>query len=222
MARRNSNSRRRTNRNSQDSQKAASGTYVPSSLSLRNTQKARYVTTVILTGTNVTPATTTGYAYLTVTSGLWTSSSPWTALDSLYQFVKPDCARISVTFNRATGSSDNPRVSFVPTPDGNAVGNLGMNLSTLESATGRSFVGGPGQTIAFNCEPAVLLSAYNTVSNGYMSVRPQRLSTANLPLVYYGDLLLYTPGINLSLVPQYIQIKIEFAFQFEVLTTATQ
>ena len=189
---------------------------------MRNIAKSKFVTTVILTGGNVTPATTTGYSYLTVSSGLWSSSSPWTQLIALYQFVRPLGCRISVTFNRATGNTDNPRVTFVPTPAGNAVGNLGMNLSTFEASLGRSFTGGPGQTVSFNSDPSVLVSVYNTVSNGYMAQEPGTLSVSSLPLVYYGDLLLYTPGILLSSVTQYVQIKIEFSYEFSVLANTTQ
>lgn len=170
----------------------------------------------------MTPATTTGYSYLTITSGLWTSSSPWSQLAALYQFVKPRKCRIEVTFNRATGNSDNPRVTFVPTPAGNAVGSLGMNLSTFETALGTSKTGGPGQILSHAYDPYVLLSLYNTVSNGYMSATPGVLSVANLPLVYYGDLLIYTPGILLSSVTNYISIKLIFDFEFSVLTASTQ
>ncbi len=194
-----------------------SGYTVPSTLSIRNNQKFKAVTTVLLTGGNVTPATTTGYAWITITSSQWSSSSPWTQLAALYQFVRPLGCRISVTFNRATGTTDNPRMSFVPTPAGTPVGNLGMALSTLESPTGRSFVGGPGQTITGNFDPYVSISCYNTVANGYQVSRPGYLSLDNLPLVYYGDLLFFTPGVNVSTVTAYLTIKLEFIHEFFLL-----
>lgn len=211
-------SRRRRNRN--QSQNSDNQTLtIPRSI---NGQRARYHTTVTFTGGNVTPATTTGYAYLVVSSSLWTSSSPWTQLAALYQFVRPLGASIEVTFNRATGTTDNPRVAFVPTPAGTPVGNLGMNLSTFESALGKNVSGGPGTICSFRCSPSVLVALYNTVISGYMSMRPGALTISSLPLVYYGDLLLYTPGILLSSVTNYVTIKIKFDFEFSVLTSVTQ
>lgn len=197
-----------------------SGYTVPSTLSIRNNQKVRAVTTVLLTGGNVTPATTTGYAWITITSGLWTSSSPWTQLAALYQFVRPLGCRVSVTFNRATGNTDNPRMSFVPTPAGTPVGSLGMSLSTLESPSGRSFVGGPGQTLTGNFDPYISIAAFNTVANGYQVSKPGYLNLNSLPLVYYGDILFFTPSINLSTVTAYVTIKIEFIHEFFLLDPA--
>jgi len=136
--------------------------------------------------------------------------------------VRPLGVTIEVTYNRATGTTDNPRVSFVPTPSGAPVGNLGMNLSTFESALGKNVSGGPGTICSFRCPPSVLVALYNSVINGYMAMRPGALTISSLPLVYYGDLLFYTPGILLSSVTNYVTIKIKFDFEFSVLTSATQ
>lgn len=214
------NSRRKRNskHNSSYGSQALPNSYsVPGSLTIRNNQKVRYVLTTNLTGGNMSAATTLGYAYYNITSAAWSTCSAWTQLSALYQYVRPYGCRVSITFNRATGNTDNPRVAFVPTPAGTPVGTTSMSLSTLESPTGRSFVGGPGTTISGNIDPSVLISCYGPITNGYMPMRPSTLSLTNLPTVYYGDILLFTPSVNVTTVTAYVMVKLEFMFEFSVL-----
>lgn len=184
-----------------------------------NSQKLRVRLNVMLTGTNVTPATTAGYAYLPVTSGLFASASGYAQLAALFLKLKPIKVTTRITFNRATGTTDNPRVAFAPTPDGQPVGNLGMNLSTFESPLACQAVGGPGVTIVQSDPAMIALAVYNTVSNGYQMQRPQALSVRTMPLVYYHDVLFYTPGINLTTVANYVQIYLSFDLEFSCLRT---
>jgi len=184
-----------------------------------NSQALRVELAVMFTGTNVTPATTTGYAYLAVTSSLWSSASGYPQLAALFLKVKPIKVLSRVTFNRATGTTDNPRVAFAPTPDGQPVGNLGMNLSTFESPLAAQAVGGPGVTIAQSDPAMIAVAVYNTVSNGYQMQRPSALSIRTLPLTYFHDILFYTPGISLASVPNYVQIQLLFTFEFSCLRT---
>lgn len=175
-------------------------------------------TTVRFSGANVTNATSAGYAYYRVDSNLWTSSSPWAQLQALYMFVRPLYARLTVTASRATGTSDNPVVAFVPTPDGQPVGSASLNLNTFESPTGRTHTLGPGQEVSYTYEPFIAQSAYaSAVASGYFPLRCPRLSLNSLPLVYYGDLLILTPGVNLNTTANYCQFKLEFVFEFDTL-----
>lgn len=186
---------------------------------LQNTRPYRCTLRAMLTGGNVTPATSTGYAYLIITSSLFSSASAYNQLAALFMQMKVIGARAIVTFNRATGTTDNPRVAFIPTPDGQAVGNLGMNLSTFESPIGQAFTGGPGQQVGFRYKPFVSVAAYNTVSNGYVVMPAPKVSVRSLPLIYFGDILFYTPGVLLTSVTQYVQIQLEFDIEFSLLRT---
>ena len=182
-----------------------------------NTKPVCYTTTLALSGANTTGATSAGYAWYTISSAAWTSSSPWTQLAALYDFVRPLGAKATVAYCRATGTSDNPRVVFVPTPDGTPVGNAGMNISTLEAATGKGYTLGPGEEVSFWYQPKVAVAVYATPTNGYMSVAPGKLSLDSLPITYYGDILFSTPGVTLTSTANYVSIKIEFVFEFSVL-----
>ena len=198
--------------------KARAGSSVGPGAQLLKLKPVMYTTVCALSGSGTTAATTAGYGWLTVSSALFSSSSPWTQLISLYNFVRPIGCRATVTYNRSTGSSDNPRVVFVPTPDGTPVGNAGMSLNTLETAIGKSFTCGPGEEYAFWFSPKVAVSCYRAVSNGYMAMAPGRLDTSSIPDVYFGDILFSTPGIVLTSTANYVSIKLEFVFEFSVLT----
>jgi len=175
-------------------------------------------TTLRFSGSSVTNATSAGYAFYRIDSNTWTSSSPWAQLAALYMFVRPLYARLTVTAARSTGTSDNPIVAFVPTPDGSVVGSAGLNLNTFEAPTGRTVTLGPGQEVSYTYEPYIAQSAYaSAVSSGYFPLRCPRLSLNSLPLVYYGDLLIATPGINLNTTANYVQFKLEFVFEFDTL-----
>ncbi len=189
---------------------------------IANNKPIIYKTTLLLTGGNMTPATTTGYSYTSITSNLWTSTSPWTQLAALYMFCRPIACNIVVTANRATGTTDNPVISIIPTPDGNPVGNLGMNLSTLEASGSIPINMGPGVSVRRALSPYVQQALFNTVISGYQAIKPGRLSLSSLPLVYYGDICLYTPGVNVSTVTNYVQIRVDFVFEFSVLKNSTQ
>ena len=92
-----------------------------------------------------------------------------------------------------------------------------MNISTLESATGKGYTLGPGEEVSFWYTPKVAVAVYATPSNGYMSVSPGKLSLDSLPITYYGDILFFTPGVILTSTANYVSIKIEFVFEFSVL-----
>ena len=143
-------------------------------------------------------------------------------MSGLYEFVRPLGVKVTVTFNRATGNTDNPRCAVGPTPDGNPVGNLGMSLNTLEASGFVSRTCEPGKEYSFWVSPSVLLSLYNAVTNGYQAMKPGKLSLSNLPLVYYGDVLLSTPSINVTTVTQYVSLKVEFYFEFSELKPTVQ
>lgn len=171
-------------------------------------------------GSGVTNATTSGYSYYRIDSNVWTSSSPWSQLSALYMFVRPLYVRATLTAARSTGTADNPVVAFVPTPDGSAVGSAAMNLNTFEAPAGRTHTLGPGQEVSYTYEPYIAQTAYaSAVASGYFPLRCPRLSLNSLPLVYYGDILVLTPGVNLVTSANYIQFKLEFVFEFDTLDT---
>lgn len=177
-------------------------------------------TVLLLSGASVTNATGPGYSWFTIDSTSYSAASPWTALSSLYMFVRPLYTRVTVTACRATGTSDNPFVSFVPTPDGVAVGSTSINISTLEAPTSRKFSLGPGKDVSYTFKPHVAIAAYNTPTNGYLPMICPRLSINSLPRIYYGDILFATPGVNLVSTANYIQIKIEHVFEFDTIDNA--
>ena len=165
----------------------------------------------------MTNATTSGYAYLTVDSTLYSSASNWSQLSNLYNFVRPIGVKITVTYCRATSSSDNPRVGFAQTPDGNPLGTAAMNLNTFESSLCKSYTAGPGQELV-NWMPAkVQMAVYAPTINGYMSASPGKLNVNSLPRIYYGDILFFTPGVNLNATANYVSYKLEFVMEFSVL-----
>lgn len=173
-----------------------------------------------LSGASFTNATSSGYSWFTIDSTTFSAASPWTALSALYMFVKPLYTRVTVTACRATGTSDNPVVAFVATPDGNAVGNTSMNISTFECPTAVTRALGPGQEVSYSFRPYVEVAAYNTPTNGYIPMECPRVSINSLPKVYYGDILMLTPGVNLVTTANYIQVKIEHVFEFDTIDSA--
>jgi hypothetical protein len=222
MARRRRNRKSKNNSESNKTQlgggtMTVGGNRIPKSIS--NPYPYRCTLRALYTGGNVTPATTAGYGWITITSSSWSSSSGYSQLAALFMRVKPIQCRAIITFNRATGTSDNPRVAFIPTPDGQVVGNLGMNLSTFESPLGCVYTGGPGAQIGYKFKPYVSIAAYNTVSNGYLVQPAPQCSIRSIPLIYYGDVLFYTPGAVLTTVTQYVSIAVEFDFEFSYLRT---
>ncbi len=173
-----------------------------------------------LSGASVTNATGAGYSWFTIDSTTFSAASPWTALSNLYMFVRPLYCKVTVTACRATSSTDNPVVGFAATPDGNAVGNTAMNISTFESPNCVSKALGPGQEVSYYFKPYVAVAAYNTPANGYMPMVCPRLSINSLPRIYYGDILLLTPGVVLTTTANYISIRIEHVFEFDTIDNA--
>lgn len=170
-----------------------------------------------LSGASFTNATTSGYSWFTIDSTTFSSASPWTALSNLYMFVKPLYCRVTITANRATGTSDNPVVGFVATPDGAQVGTTSMNISTFEAPNCVSKALGPGQEVSYCFKPYIAVAAYNAPTNGYIPMVAPRISINSLPRVYYGDILMLTPGVNLVTTGNYIQVKVEHVFEFDTI-----
>ncbi len=172
-------------------------------------------------GASVTNATSAGYSWISITSDLFSNASPWTALSNLYMFVRPLYARVTVTSNRSTGSSDNPVVGFVATPDGAAVGTTAMNISTFEAPNVMTRTLGPGVEVSYSFQPYIAITAYSTaVASGYVPMKCPRVSLNTMPKIYFGDLLLLTPGVVLTSSAHYIQGKIEFVYAFDTLDNA--
>jgi hypothetical protein len=190
---------------------APKGNLIPSSL------KRVERTVIRLSGASFTNATSAGYSWFTIDSTTYSAASPWTALSALYAFVRPMYCRVTVTACRATATSDNPVVAFVPTPDGTPVGNTSINISSFEAPTSISRSLGPGQEVSYTFRPYVAVAAYNAPSNGYMPMMCPRLSLNSMPRVYYGDILILTPGVNLVTTANYLNVKIEHVFEFDTI-----
>lgn len=209
------NSRAPSNNNNKYKQQALvavpRGPLIPSSAKRIERLVARY------SGANFTIATTTSYAYFAIDSSRITDASPWTQLSALYQFVRPIALKATITAVRSTGTSDNPFVSFVPTPDGQVIGSAAMNLNTFESPTSLSKSLGPGQEVTYVYQPYIAVAAYNTPSNGYIPMKCPRVSINSLPRVYFGEILLSTPGVNVSTTANYIQLKLEYVMEFDTI-----
>jgi len=173
-----------------------------------------------LSGASVTNATSSGYSWFTIDSTTFSAASPWTALSGLYMFVRPLYCKVTVTACRATSSSDNPIVGFAATPDGVAVGTTAMSLSTFEAPNCVSRSLGPGTEVSYYFKPYVAVAAYNTPANGYMPMVCPRLSINSLPRIYYGDILLLTPGVVLTSTANYVSIRIEHVFEFDTIDNA--
>ncbi len=199
------------NTSSQSLVPAPRGNLIPSSL--RRVER----TVLRLSGANFTNATSAGYSYFIIDSSTYSSASSWTQLSALYAFVRPMYCRVTVTACRATSTSDNPIVAFVPTPDGTPVGSAAMNLNYFEAPTSVSRSLGPGEEVSYTYQPYIAIAAYNTPSNGYLPMKCPRLSLNSMPRVYYGDILLSTPGVNLTTTANYIQVKIEHVFEFDTI-----
>ncbi len=208
------NSKKNNNKSKLTSQSlvpAPTGALIPSSA--KRIERA----VLRLSGASFTNATAAGYSYFTIDSTSFSGASPWTALSALYNFVRPMYCRVTVAACRATSTSDNPVVAFVPTPDGTPVGGAAMSISTFESPTSVSRVLGPGEEVSYTFRPYVAVAAYNAPSNGYLPMMCPRLSLNSLPRVYYGDILILTPGVNLVTTANYINVKIEHVFEFDTI-----
>jgi hypothetical protein len=171
-------------------------------------------------GASVTLATGAGYSWFTIDSTRFVDASPWTALSNLYMFVRPISVRITVTSSRSTSTSDNPFVGFVATPDGVAVGSTSMNISTFEAPNVVTRTLPPGVESSYFFRPFVAVAAYNTPTNGYIPFPCPRISVNNIPRVYFGDLLIATPGVTLTTTANYLQIKLEYVMEFDTLDNA--
>lgn len=174
-------------------------------------------TTARYSGASFTLATGAGYSYFPITSARFSESSPYTQLAALYMFIRPLGVKVSITAARSTGTGDNPVVGFVPTPDGQAVGSASMNLSTFEAATGRTMTLPPGVPVTYYFDGYVAVAAYNTPTNGYIPIKAPRMNLNSLPIVYYGDVLLLTPGVTITSTANYVQVKLEWIFEFDTL-----
>lgn len=184
---------------------------MPSSAKRIERTVARY------SGANFTLATGAGYSYFTITSSRFTESSPYTQLSALYMFIRPVGVKVSVTAARATGTSDNPVIAFVPTPDGQPVGSASLSLNSFESATGRTMTLPPGVPVTYFYDGYVAVAAYNTPTNGYIPLKAPRMNLNSMPLVYFGDILLLTPGVTVTTTANYVQVKLEWVFEFDTL-----
>ncbi len=182
-----------------------------------NSRPVIYSLTATGSGASVTNATSAGYSWLTIDSSLYSAASNWSQLAATYNFVRPVGVRITVAYCRATSSTDNPRIGFAQTPDGTPVGTTSMNISTFESSLCKAYNCGPGEEVVGYMPAKVQLAVYAPVSNGYMSVTPNRLNINSLPRIYYGDLLFFTPGVVLTSTANYVSWKLEFIMEFSVL-----
>lgn len=214
MARKNTRTQRKKNVTNQTMVPNPRGNLIPS--------QAKRLERVVLrfSGASVTNATAAGYSWLTVDSTLFAGASPWTALAGLYMFVRPLFARVTITACRATGTADNPVVGFAATPDGSTVGTTAMTLSTFEAPNCITRTLGPGQETAYTFRPYIAVAAYNTPTNGYIPMICPRVSLNSLPKVYFGDVLLLTPGVNLVSTANYITGRIEFVCEFDTIDNA--
>jgi hypothetical protein len=168
-------------------------------------------------GASFTLATSAGYAWLTIDSTQFAIASPWTALSNLYMFVRPIGVKVTITASRSTGSADNPVVGFVATPDGAAVGTTAMNISTFEAPNVVTKSLPPGIETSYYYDAYVAISAYNTPTNGYVPMRAPRCSINSLPRIYFGDLLLLTPGVTITSTANYVQVKAEYVMEFDTI-----
>lgn len=171
-------------------------------------------------GSSFTLATTAGYSYISLTSARFSEASPWTQLAALYMFIRPMYARVTITSCRATGTSDNPIVCFAPTPDGQPIGSASINLNSFETPVGRTVTLPPGRGVSYVYKPYIAVAAYNTPTNGYIPMQAPRMSKDSLPVVYFGDILLSTPGVTITTTANYIQLKVEFVFAFDTLDSS--
>lgn len=212
MRRRNNNNKSKQSRIRQQALVSIGrGPYIPSSAKRVERIVTRY------SGASFTNATTSGYSYFTFDSSKFTDASPWTQLAALYMFVRPIALKVTITACRATGTSDNPVVCFAPTPDGNPVASAAMNLSYFECPTGKTYTLGPGQEVSYVYKAYALQALYAPVANGYASVPAPRCSLASLPRIYFGDVMLSTPGVNIVTSANYIQVKAEYVLEFDTL-----
>jgi len=212
--------RKQSNRNRQSSAQSQSlvpagpARTIPSMRTRVERITARY------SGSSMTLATTAGYSYFTISSARFSEASPWTQLSALYMFIRPLYARVTITSCRATGTADNPIVCFAPTPDGQAIASASMNLNTFETPVGRTVTLPPGRPVSYAYKPYIAVAAYNTPINGYIPMIAPRCSKDSLPLVYFGDLLLSTPGVTITTTANYIQLKVDFVFAFDTLDSS--
>jgi hypothetical protein len=165
-------------------------------------------------------ATGAGYSWLTIDSTQFTIASPWNALSGLYMFCRPIGCKVTITASRSTGSSDNPVVGFVATPDGSAVGTTAMNLSTFEAPNVMTRTLPPGVEVSYYFDAYVALSAYNTPTNGYVPMKAPRVALNSMPRIYFGDILLLTPGVTITSTANYITLKVEYVMEFDTIDNA--
>lgn len=187
------------------------GPKIPSQVPRQERLVARY------SGASFTLATSAGYAWLTIDSTQFAVASPWTALSNLYMFVRPIGCKVTLTASRSTGSGDNPVVGFVATPDGAAVGTTAMNISTFEAPNVMTRTLPPGVETSYSFDAYVAIAAYNTPTNGYVPMRAPRVSINSIPRIYFGDVLLLTPGVTITSTANYVQVKIEYVMEFDTL-----
>jgi len=187
---------------------------IPSQAKRRERLIARY------SGASFNLGTTSGYAWISIDSTLFSAASPWTALSNLYMFVRPIGVKVTITSSRSTGTSDNPVVGFVATPDGTHVGTTAMNISTFEAPNVVTKTLPPGVEVSYFYDAYIAVAAYNTPTNGYVPFKAPRCSVNSLPRVYFGDLLLLTPGVNITTTANYIQVKVEFVMEFDTIDNA--
>lgn len=190
------------------------GPRMPSSAKRIERIQARY------SGANFTLATGAGYSYMSFTSARFSEASPWTQLAALYAFVRPICLKLTVTSARSTGTADNPVVCFAATPDGQPVGSASLSLNTFETPNGVTKTLGPGIPVSGVFDAYIAVAAYSTPSNGYIPMRCPRISLNSLPVVYYGDILLLTPGVTITTTANYVQIKAEYIMEFDTLDSS--
>lgn len=96
-----------------------------------------------------------------------------------------------------------------------------MNVSTFEAANVHTRTLGPGTEVTYFYRPHIAVSAYlSAVASGYIPMPCPRVSLNSMPKIYFGDVLLLTPGVNVTTTANYIQAKIEFVFAFDTLDNA--
>ena len=108
-------------------------------------------------------------------------------------------------------------MGFVATPDGAAVGTTAMNISTFEAPNVMTKTLPPGVEVSYPFNAYVAIAAYNTPTNGYVPMKAPRVSINSMPRIYFGDVLLLTPGVVITTSANYIQLKVEYVMEFDTI-----
>jgi hypothetical protein len=95
-----------------------------------------------------------------------------------------------------------------------------MNLSTFEAPNVMTRTLPPGVEVSYYFDAYVALSAYNTPTNGYVPMKAPRVALNSMPRIYFGDILLLTPGVTITSTANYITLKVEYVMEFDTIDNA--